>query len=331
MNRVSTHFSAVRRALVLAAFALGASASASASDYPSRTVKIVVPFSAGSATDIFARKIAEKLGQRLNGSFVVENMGGASGQIAAEHVARSKPDGYTLFNTTNSTQSANPALFKKLRYDPSNDFEPITLTNETPFLLVIRSDLPVKSVPELVAWLNENPSKVSYGYGNSSGQISGASFARAAGLKTAVSVPYKGTPQALTDVIGGNLSFMFVDLGASMSFLAPGGTLKALAVTSPKRTAARPDLPTMNEAMGRADQDLVAWGGFFAPAGTPKGVVALLNKEIRAIVNLPEFVEYRKSVGGDVMTNSPEEFARYVEQSIQTWGTKIREAGIAKQ
>lgn len=331
MIRFPMFFSATSRALVLAALAFSASASGFAADYPDRTVKIVVPFSAGAATDIFARKIAEKLGQRLNGSFVVENMGGASGQIAAEHVARAKPDGYTLFNTTNSTQSANPALFKKLRYDPAKDFAPITLTNETPFLLVIRSDMPAKTVPELVSWLRENDTKVNYGYGNSSGQISGASFVRAAGLKTAVAAPYKGTPQALTDLIAGNLSFMFVDLGASMSFLVPGGPLRALAVTSPKRTAARPDLPTMNEAMGRTDQDLVAWGGFFAPAGTPKNVVDTLNKEIRAIVNLPEFVEYRKSVGGDVVTNSPEEFARYVEQSIQTWGTKIQEAGIPKQ
>ncbi len=331
MTKLKKHFSNTRRALVLAALTVCACFPGFAADYPSRPVKIVVPFSAGAATDIFARKVAEKLGERLKGTFLVDNMGGASGQIAAEYVARAKPDGYTLFNTTNSTQSANPALFKKLRYDPTKDFEPIILTNETAFLLVTRSDLPIKSVNELVAWLKANPTKASYGYGNSSGEISGASFVRAAGIKDAVAVPYKGTPQAITDLLGGNLSFMFVDVSASMAFLVPGGPLRALAVTSPKRIVAMRELPTMNEAMGRTDQDLVAWGGFFAPAGTPKAIVNTLNKAIHEIVNLPEFVEYRKSVGGEVVTNSPEDFRVYVEKSIKIWGAKVREAGIKPQ
>ncbi len=331
MARSEKSFSKIRRALVVAAVSVCAATPGLATDYPTRPVKIIVPFSAGAATDIFARKIAEKLGERLKGSFVVENMGGASGQIAAEAVARAKPDGYTIFNTTNSTQSANPALFKKLRYDPAKDFEPITLTNETPFLLVTRSNLPVKSVKELVAWLKANPDKASYGYGNSSGQISGASFVTGAGIKDAVAVPYKGTPQAITDLLGGNLSFMFVDLGASMAFLGPNGPLRALAVSSAKRTSAKPDLPSMNEALGRTDQELVAWGGFFAPAGTPKDIVRILNKEIREIVTQPDFVEYRHSVGGDVVTNSPEEFRSYVEKSIKTWGEKVHESGIKPQ
>lgn len=331
MNNISSSFSATRRALVLAALSAGIAAPSFAADYPNRTVKIIVPFSAGAATDIFARKIAEKLGERLKATFVVENMAGASGQIAAEAVARAKPDGYTIFNTTNSTQSANPALFKKLRYDPNKDFQPITLTNETPFLLVTRSDLPIKSVKDLIDYLKANPEKANYGYGNSSGQISGASFVSGAGIKDAIAAPYKGTPQAITDLLGGNLTFMFVDLGASMSFLVPGGPLRALAVTSAQRTTATPDLPTLNEAMGRTDQDLVAWGGFFAPAGTPPDIVALLNKEIRAIVNSPDFVTYRKSVGGEVVTNSPAEFANYVKQSITSWGAKVRESGIKPQ
>lgn len=331
MTRTSFSVRATRRIFIAAALTVGASIPGFASDYPNRTVKIVVPFSAGAATDIFARKIAEQLGTRLKGSFVIENMGGASGQIAAEYVARAKPDGYTIFNTTNSTQSANPALFKKLRYDPSKDFQPITLTNETPFLLVTRSNLPVKNVKELIEWLKANPAKVNYGYGNSSGQISGALFAKGAGFKDAIAAPYKGTPQAMTDLLGGNLAFMFVDLGASMSFLVPGGPLRALAVTSPKRTTATPELPTLNEAMGRTDQDLVAWGGFFAPAGTPKEIVAILNKEIREIVNSPEFVQYRKSVGGDVVTNTPQDFAKYVDESIKSWGAMVREAGIQPQ
>lgn len=325
------HFSNTRRAMMLAALTVCASATGFAADYPTRPVKIVVPFSAGAATDIFARKIAEKLGERLKGSFVVDNQGGASGQIAAEYVARAKPDGYTLFNTTNSTQSANPALFKKLRYDPVKDFEAIVLTSETPFLLVTRSNLPIKSVAELIAWLKANPSKINYGYGNSSGQISGASFIRGAGIKDAVAVAYKGTPQAMTDLLGGNLSFMFVDLGASMSFLVPGGPLRALAVTAPKRTSARPELPTMNEAMGRTDQDLVAWGGLFAPAGTPKDIVNLLNKEIRAIIHLPEFVEYRHSLGGEVMDTTPEQATEYADKSLKTWAVMVHEAGIKPQ
>lgn len=331
MKHIDFNMRATRRTLIAAALTIGASFPALSADYPTKTVKIVVPFSAGAATDIFARKIAEQLSTRLKATFVVENMGGASGQIAAEYVARAKPDGYTLFNTTNSTQSANPALFKKLRYDPIKDFAPITLTNETPFLLVTRSDLPIKSVKELVEWLKANPTKANYGYGNSSGQISGASFIKAAGIKDAIAAPYKGTPQALTDLLGGNISFMVVDLGASMSFLVPGGPLRALAVTSPKRTSATPELPTINEAMGRTDQDLIAWGGFFAPAGTPKEIVAILNKEIREIVNMPELADYRRSVGGEVVTNSPADFAKYVEASLKSWGAKVREAGIEPQ
>lgn len=332
MNRTQDHLFLTRRTVLLAALSSAyAAVPAFAADYPTRTVKIVVPFSAGAATDIFARKMAEKLGERLKVSFVVENVPGASGQIAAEQVARAKPDGYTLFNTTNSTQSANPALFKKLRYDPVKDFEAIALTSETPFLLVTRSNMPVKSVAELVAWLKANPKKVSYGYGNSSGQISGASFARGAGLEGAVAVPYKGTPQALTDLLGGNISFMFVDLGASMSFLVPGGPLRALAVTAPKRTPANPELPTMNEAMGRSDQDLVAWGGMFAPAGTPREIITLLNKEIRAIIHLPDFAEYRTSLGGIVMDTTPEQADEYVKKSQKTWAAMVHEAGIQPQ
>lgn len=325
------YFSNTRRALVLAALTVCAGAPGYAADYPAQTVKIVVPFSAGSATDISMRKIAEKLGERLKGTFVVENMPGASGQIAAEYVARAKPDGYTIFGTTNTTQSANPALFKKLRYDPAKDFQALNITSETPFLLVTRSDLPIKSVTELVAWLKANPTKGNYGYGNSSGQISGASFVRGAGLTGAISVPYKGTPQALTDLLGGNLSFMFVDLGASMQFLVPGGPLRALAVTAPKRISARPELPTMNEAMGRTDQALVAWGGLFAPAGTPTAIVNTLNKEIREINTLPDFVKYRDSLGGQIMVTTPEEAQAYVENSLKTWAIMVRDAGIEPQ
>jgi len=201
MIKTHSHFSGARRALVLAALSVSVCAPGFAADYPNKTVKIVVPFSAGSATDIFARKIGEKLSERLKTTFVVENMPGASGQIAAEYVARAKPDGYTIFNTTNSSQSANPALFKKLRYDPMTDFAPITQTNETPFLLVTRSDLPIKSVQDLIDYLKANPGKANYGYGNSSGQISGAAFVNGAGIKDAIAAPYKGTQQAITDLL----------------------------------------------------------------------------------------------------------------------------------
>ena len=213
-----------RRVFVLAAIASAAASpfAVYGADYPSQPVRIVVPFTPGSGTDTMTRKIADELQARLRTTVVVENLPGASGQIAASAVARAKPDGYTIFFTTNTTHGANPSLFKTLSYDPIKDFEPVTLISETPFLLVVRKDMPVKNVKELVAWLKANPAQASYGYGNSTGQVAAAALMKAMHVD-AIAVPYKGTPAAASDVIGGRVAFMFVDTAAAQPFIAADG------------------------------------------------------------------------------------------------------------
>ena len=227
---MSTPFStmrAARRTFVLAAISAAAMGfgGVQAADYPSKPIKLIVPFTAGSGTDIIARVISAGLQDSLKTSVVVENLPGASGQIAASAAAKAKPDGYTIFFTTNTTQAANVSLFKSLPYDPIKDFAPITLISETPFLLLVRRDMPVKDVKELVAWLKANPAQASYGYGNSTGQVSGAAVMKAVGVN-AIAVPYKGTPAAASDVIGGRLAFMFIDTAAAQAFIGPAGAMR---------------------------------------------------------------------------------------------------------
>src|SRR5438876_3215707 len=184
--------------------------------YPNRPVKIVVPFAAGSATDIVARLLAEELRVAFNQSFIVDNKPGASAQIGAEYVAKAAPDGYTLFVTTNTSHSANPFLFKKLPYDPIKDFAPVAGIMNIPVIVVVDPKLPINSMRELIAYSKARPGKVSFGYGNSIGQVVGASFAKSAGMEI-ITVPYKSSPQAMTDVMSGQVSYGVTDMAAGQS------------------------------------------------------------------------------------------------------------------
>ncbi|MFC0241881.1 Bug family tripartite tricarboxylate transporter substrate binding protein [Rhodopseudomonas telluris] len=296
--------------------------------YPNHNITLVLPFAAGSGTDTTTRLISQKLGQALGVGMVIENKAGANGMIAATYVARAKPDGYTLFVTTNTTHSANPYLLKNLTYDPVKDFTPVARTGDLPFMLVVHPDVPAKTVGELIAYAKANPGKLTYASGSSSAIVSGATFARKAGIDL-LHVPYKSSPPAMNDVIGGRITMMFTDVLTGLPHVQ-GGALRALAVTTKDRSPLVPDLPSMQEA-GVPDFDITSWQGYFAPAGTPKEVVTKLNTEIRKIVEDPETKAKLATLGMDAFSGSPEDLGKFVDDQLVLWEKLVREAGIEKQ
>jgi tripartite-type tricarboxylate transporter receptor subunit TctC len=294
--------------------------------YPNRPVRIVVPFAAGSATDIVARLLAEELKAAFNQSFIIDNKPGASAIIGAEAVAKSPPDGYTLFVTTNTSHSANPFLFKKLPYDPIKDFAPVAGIMLIPVIVVVDPKLPINSMQDLVAYTKANPGKVSFGYGNSIGQVVGASFAKAAGI-TVTPIPYKSSPQAMTDVMGGQVSYGITDMAAGQS-LVKAGKLRAIGVSSVKRSALMPELPAISETPGLAGFDVTAWVAMFAPAGTPKDIVDKLSAEVRKALAKPEIKERITTFAAETMASNPEQLGEFVRAQLANWGKRIKDAGI---
>jgi tripartite-type tricarboxylate transporter receptor subunit TctC len=309
-------------------FAGLASAAPAQTAYPNRTITLVLPFAAGSGTDTTTRIISQHLGVALGVGIVIDNKPGANGMIAATYVARAAPDGYTLFVTTNTTHSANPFLLKTLTYDPVKDFAPIARTGDLPFMLVINLDLPVKNVAELVAYGKANPGKLTYASGSSSSIVSGATFAHNAGIDM-LHVPYKSSPPALNDVIGGRISMIFIDVLTGLPHVK-GNALRALAVTTKERSPLVPELPTMQEA-GVPDFDISSWQGSFAPANTPKVIVTRLNAEIRKIVEKPEIKAQLATLGMDAFSGTPEQLSTFVGEQLVLWERLIKNAGIEKQ
>ena len=314
------------RVLVFAGLASTALAQTPA--YPTRTITLVLPFAAGSGTDTTTRIISQHLGAALGVGIVIDNKPGANGMIAATYVARAAPDGYTLFVTTNTTHSANPYLLKTLSYDPVKDFTPIARTGDLPFMLVVNSELPAKTVGELVAYGRANPGKLTYASGSSSSIVSGATFAYNAKIDM-LHVPYKSSPPALNDVIGGRVSMMFVDILTGLPHVN-GGALRALAVTTKDRSPLMPHLPSMQEA-GVPDFDITSWQGYFGPAGLPKEIVTKLNAEIRKIVEKPDIKAQLATLGMDAFSGTPDELAAFVGDQLVLWEKLITNAGIEKQ
>jgi tripartite-type tricarboxylate transporter receptor subunit TctC len=309
-------------------FAGLASAAPAQTAYPNRTITLVLPFAAGSGTDTTTRIISQHLGMALGVGIVIDNKPGANGMIAATYVARAAPDGYTLFVTTNTTHSANPFLLKTLTYDPVKDFAPIARTGDLPFMLVVNPDLPAKTVAELVAYGKANPGKLTYASGSSSSIVSGATFAHNAGIDM-LHVPYKSSPPALNDVIGGRISMIFIDVLTGLPHVK-GNALRALAVTTKERSPLVPELPTMQEA-GVPDFDISSWQGYFAPANTPKEIVTRLNAEIRKIVEKPEIKAQLATLGMDAFSGTPEQLGKFVGEQLVLWEKLIKNAGIEKQ
>ncbi|MBR0831404.1 tripartite tricarboxylate transporter substrate binding protein [Bradyrhizobium manausense] len=305
-----------------------ATSTAQAQNYPNRNITLVLPFAAGSGTDTTTRIISQHLSQALGVGIVIENKAGANGMLAATYVARATPDGYTLLVTTNTTHSANPYLLKSLTYDPVKDFVPIARTGDLPFMLVIHPDVPAKTVGELVAYGKANPGKLSYASGSSSAIVSGATFAHNAGIDM-LHVPYKSSPPALNDVMGGRVSMMFVDILTGLPHVN-GGALRSLAVTTRERSPLVPNLPSMQEA-GVPDFDITSWQGYFAPAGTPKEIVVRLNAEIRKIVEKPEIKAQLATLGMDAFSGTPEELGAFVKDQLVLWEKLIKNANIEAQ
>src|SRR6201991_686411 len=324
-------FTLWKRYLHVAAVAplmLGLIATASAeAPYPNRNITLVLPFAAGSGTDTTTRLIGKELGTALGVSTVIDNKAGANGSIAASFVARSAPDGYTLLVITNTTHSANPYLLKTMSYDPIKDFTPIARTGDLPFMLVIHPDIPANSVAELIALAKKEPGKYTYASGSSSASVSGATFARLAGIDL-LHVPYKSSPPALTDVIAGRVSMMFIDVPTGLPHVN-AKALKSLAVTTKRKSALLPNLPTMDETV--KGFDITSWQGWLGPANMPKDMVTKLNAEIRKIVERPDVKAQLAERGMEAFSSTPEEFEKFLKDQLVLWDKLIADAGIEKQ
>jgi tripartite-type tricarboxylate transporter receptor subunit TctC len=293
---------------------------AQAQSYPTRPITLVVSFAAGSGTDAVARIIAPKLSERLKQPVVVENKAGANGQIAAEFVKNAKPDGYTLWMTTNTTHSANPSLYKELRYDPIKDFTPIVLTGELPFALVVSNDLPAKNMKEFIAYAKANPGKISYATPNSTSLV-GSETLRVQAKIEIVGVPYKSSPQALTDTMGG-----IADFGSALPQMR-AGKVRVLGVTPARGSKILPDVPPIAKEV--PGFDLTSWNGIFAPAGTPKEIVDRICAEVLAILSEKEVQDKLALTGFEVHpSKTPAEFQKYVADQLAHWTRMIKAAGI---
>ncbi|MBR0754239.1 tripartite tricarboxylate transporter substrate binding protein [Bradyrhizobium jicamae] len=315
------------RATAATAFAVALTSIASAQNYPTRNITLVLPFAAGSGTDTTTRLIGKEVGTALGVSMVIDNKAGANGSIAASYVARSAPDGYTLFVTTNTTHSANPYLLKTMSYDPMKDFTPIARTGDLPFMLVINPEIPANSVAELIALAKKEPGKYSYASGSSSAIVSGATFARLAGIDL-LHVPYKSSPPALTDVIAGRVSMMFIDVPTGLPHVN-AKALKALAVTTKRKSALLPELPTMDETV--KGFDITSWQGWLGPANMPKDMVTRLNAEIRKVIERPDIKSQLAERGMEAFSGTPEEFEAFLKEQLVLWEKLIADAGIEKQ
>jgi len=327
-NKIGKSFGRqVRRsfAVGLAAFVLVLPARAQ--DYPSRPIRLVVAFTAGGTTDFVARLLSERLKSSLGQSVIVENRPGANGAIGADYVAKSEPDGYTLFFTTVGAVAINPAFRSNLPYDPVRDFAPVGMAVFNSTMLVVNAAMKVNSARDLAALARERPGSITIGV-TGLGAISHLGlelFQAAAGVKFQA-VPYRGASQAVTDLLGGQLDGLFGDVPTIIAQVR-AGKLKALAATSKERSDILPDIPTFVE-QGFADTVANQWAGTLAPARTPPAVIARLNAAFTAVLNDPEVRDRLQQAGVTPSPSSPEEFGRYLQEEITRWGRLIREKGI---
>ena len=310
----------------LALAVLTASVPADAQGYPNRPVKLVVPFPPGGPLDIVGRAIAQKLTEAWAQSVVVDNRPGAGGNIGAEIVAKSPPDGYTVLMGALSTHAVNPSLYAKMPYDAVKDFAPITLVAVTPNVLVVNAALPVNSAREFVAYAKANPGKLAFGSGSngSAGHLAGELFKVETGTDV-IHVPYKGGAPATQALLAGDTQFMFDNL-ANATPQVKAGKFKALAVTTAERSKLAPELPTMAEA-GFAGFDISTWFGLLAPAGTPKDVIARWNAEVTRILNSPEMRERLTAQGAEPAPTTPEQFAAFIQSEIPKYARIVKASG----
>jgi tripartite-type tricarboxylate transporter receptor subunit TctC len=299
---------------------------AAAQDYPSRLVRLVVPQAAGGATDTFARAIGQKLSERWGQPVVVENRAGAGGVVGTDHVAKAEPDGYTLLVTYEGSQAINQSLYEKLPFDSVKDFQPIATIAVTPFLLIVGPNATTKTLQEFVAFARANPDKLTYGSaGNGSvNHLLGEMLKAEANIKV-VHVPYKGAPQAISDVIGGHVNAAFASVPSVISSVQQG-TVRALAVSSARRVAIAPDIPTVAES-GIEKFDVNPWWGMLAPAGLSPAITQKINRDVAEILKTPEMQELLAKQGGTSLTSSPDEFRALLERDIEKWRKAVKASG----
>lgn len=312
--------------LALAACALAAAAApALAQDYPSKPITFVVPFAAGSATDQLARALGQAVTTATKQAVVVENKGGASGMIAAQQVARSAADGYTVLITTNTTHAANQHLYKKLPYDAVKDFAPVAGLGKGGQVLVVRADAPYRNVGDLLAAAKKQPGKLSFGSGSSSSRVAGEMLKQLAGVDL-MHVPYKSNPLAITDLLGGQIDLMITDTSTGVPQVK-SGKLRALGYSTTQRSPQLPEVPTLEEA-GVKGYDMGYWFAAYAPAGTPEAVVARLNRLLSDAVHSAGAKSFFEMSGSEGWTATPQELAAFQAGETQKWGQVIKAAGI---
>jgi tripartite-type tricarboxylate transporter receptor subunit TctC len=312
-------------ACLFPAVLLLAAAGAQAAGYPERPVNVILPFAAGTVTDTVTRIVTGRLSQRLGQSFIVINRPGAYGAIGAQQVARAIPDGYTILFTTNTTHSVINSLMKKVPYDPQRDFTPVAKLAGLASMVIVGPALNVNSIAELVARAKAKPNTVRYGFGNSSGQIGGANLRRAAGAQM-LAIPYKSTPQAVQDLLGGQLEVIVVDIPTGLIALQTGKA-RALAVLTEKRVDLLPNVPTLNEALGPGN-DALAWFGVFGPAGMPAEAVKVLASEMKAVMGEPAVEARLKSIGVVPGYLPPASFTPFLASELVRWTKLAHNAGI---
>ncbi len=298
-----------------------------AADYPSRPIRLVVPFGAGGSTDMVARLLAEKMSTILGKSVVVDNKGGAGGSIGASEIARAAPDGYTIGMATVSTHGSNPAIFRKLPYDPVKDFAPITNVMSVPSVFVINASVPAKTMKEFIALAKAHPGKYSFaspGTG-SLGHANIENFMNLAGIDL-LHIPYKGAGQAITDALGGQVNAMTDNLPSTLPHIKDG-KLRPLAVLAFKRADVLPDVPTYAE-LGFPQMGDGGWFGLVAPAGTPRAIIDKLNAAAHKAMAMPDYIEKQKSISGEPMGNTPEQFAQQIKAAIERYTAVAKRANI---
>jgi tripartite-type tricarboxylate transporter receptor subunit TctC len=314
------------RSILLAGFVLSALLAphpGAADEYPTRQIKIIVPFPAGAGPDQVARLLGQHLQDAFGQTVVIENRAGALGSLGAQEVARSAPDGYTLLMGTNTTHAANVAMLKNLPYDPVKDFAPVIRTITTAMVLLVKPDFPAKNLAQFMEYARAHPNMTA-GYGSGASQISIAQLQARGGLSL-IAASYRGVPQAATDVIAGVIDLSFADFSISIPQIQ-GGTLRGIGVTSPKRNELLPDLPALAEAMPGFEATI--WYGLLAPAGTPEPVINKLYAASEKFLTLPATREKLANVGVIVSPMRPDEFAAFIRSEVTRWTAEAKAAGI---
>ena len=312
-----------RRVLAIAAAAIACS-TVLAQTYPAKPIKFLVPFPAGSATDVVGRQLADAMGKELGQSIIVDNKAGAQGTIGAAEVKNAAADGYTLMVTTSTTQAAVVSLLKKVPYDPAKDFTPIGKIATTPFVLITNDKVPATDLKSFIAYVKANPAKVRFGQGSSGSWVSGSLFASMIGGDMQM-IPYKGIPPAITDMLGGSIEVVFADLGNAQAQIK-GGKVKAFGVTSLKRSTALPDLPAISEQV--PGYELVPWFALVGPANMPKDVTAKLSNAMLKVLATPEVKQKLNAGGFDIDASDAPALAKLIDSEVKRWRQLTKTAKI---